>query len=167
MKRERYAPLVPSVLLGVSYGGFGGGLGSDITNSDGRFDADAMAYWEVRNLGFGERAARNQTSSVVRQAQWRNVALMDTVAREVVDAHMQVIKRRERIETCRLGVVAARRSFDLNLDRIRNAQGLPIEVLQSIQALRVAQRTFLNAVVDYNQSQFQLCHATGWFIEGA
>lgn len=167
MKRERYAPLVPSVLLGVSYGGFGGGLGSDITNSDGRFDADAMAYWEVRNLGFGERAARNQTSSVVRQAQWRNVALMDTVAREVVDAHMQVIKRRERIETCRLGVVAARRSFELNLDRIRNAQGLPIEVLQSIQALRVAQRTFLNAVVDYNQSQFQLCHATGWFIEGA
>lgn len=164
MKRERYAPLIPSVLLGVSYGGFGGGFGSDITNSNGRLDADAMAYWEVRNLGFGEKAAREQTSSAVRQAQWRNVSLMDTVAREVVDAHTQVIKRRERIEICRLGVVAAKRSFDLNLDRIRNAQGLPIEVLQSIQALRVAQRTFLNAVVDYNQSQFQLCHATGWFL---
>ncbi len=50
LKRERYAPLVPSVLLGTSYGGFGGGSGSRIGNFDDRLDFDASAFWEIRNL---------------------------------------------------------------------------------------------------------------------
>ena len=63
LRREKFAPLVPSVLLGMSYGGMGGGLGSSIVNSSDRWDADAVAFWEVRNLGLGERAARNESSS--------------------------------------------------------------------------------------------------------
>lgn len=165
LRREKYAPLVPSVLLGMSYGGMGGGLGSNIINSGDRWDADAVAYWEIRNLGFGERAARDETSSVVRQAQMRELALLDRVAREVTEAHAQVTQRQKRIEAARKGIVAAEQSYSLNQTRIENAQGLPIEVLQAIQALATARRNYLAAVVDYNISQFELCRAIGWFTE--
>ncbi|MBI1346268.1 TolC family protein [bacterium] len=165
LRREKYAPLVPSVLLGMSYGGMGGGLGSSIVNSNDRWDADAVAYWEIRNLGFGERAARDETSSMQRQAQMREVAIMDRVASEVAEAHAQVTKRQQRIELTRRGVEAAQKSYALNVQRIENAQGLPIETLQSIQALATAQRAYLNAVVDYNVAQFELSRAIGWFVE--
>ena len=165
LNREIYAPLIPSVLLGMSYGGMGGGLGNNITNSSQRWDADAVAYWELRNLGFGDRAARAETASSARQAQLREVAQLDRVAREVVEAHTQVIQRQKRLELTQKGIAAAERSYVLNRQRIDDAQGLPIEVLQSIQALANAQRAYLNAVIDYNIAQFELSRATGWFVE--
>ena len=166
MKREKLAPLIPSVLLGVSYGGMGGSVGSSIRNTDDRLDADAVAYWEIRNLGYGERAARDEASSLVRQAQWRQVALLDRIAREVSEAHSQASQRERRVERARAAIQAAEKSYALNLQRIENVQGLPIEVLQAIQALATSRQTYLNAVIDYNIAQFQLCRAIGWF-EGA
>jgi outer membrane protein TolC len=166
LRRERYAPLVPSVLLGMSYGGLGGGLGSSIINTDDRWDADAVAYWEIRNLGFGDRAARAESASVARQAQHREIAVLDRIAREVTEAHTQVVQRRQRTELARNGIVAAERSYDLNLQRIQNAQGLPIEALQAIAALAIARQSYLNAVIDYNIAQFELSRAIGWFVNG-
>lgn len=164
LRREQYAPLVPSVLLGLSYGAMGGGLGSQITNTGDRWDADAIAYWELRNLGFGEQAARRETASQARQARMRKVAILDQVAREVVEAHARVNQRRGRIAIAEEGIAAAEKSYRLNWERIENAQGLPIEVLQSVQALATARRTYLDAVIDYNVAQFQLCHATGMLV---
>ncbi len=163
LNREKYAPLVPSVLLGLSYGGMGGGLGSSITNTRDRWDADALAYWEIRNIGVGEMAARNEMSSVIRQAQHREVAVMDQVAREVAEAHVQVLERERRISVAKQGILAAERSFRLNEERIENAQGLPIESLQAVQALAAARLSYLNAVTDYNIAQFELTRAIGWF----
>jgi outer membrane protein TolC len=162
--REKYAPLVPSVLLGLSYGGLGGGLGSTISNTGDRWDADAVAYWELRNLGAGDKAAQCEAASSSRQAQLRQVAMLDRVAREISEAHAQVIQRQKRIRLAQSGITAAEKSYDLNQQRIENAQGLPIETLQAIQALATARRAYLNAVVDYNIAQFELCRATGWFI---
>lgn len=167
MNREKYAPLIPSVLLGMSYGGMGGGLGTSIVNSNQRFDADAVAYWEIRNLGLGDSAARGEAASIARQTQLKEVAVLDRVAREVTEAHAQVSQRKKRLETARKGIIAAERSYQLNLQRIENAQGLPIEVLQSIQALATARRAYLNAVVDYNIAQFELCRSTGWFVDAS
>ena len=49
-RRQKFAPFVPSVLLGFSTGGFGGGLGNTLENVDGRYDFDALVSW-VYNLG--------------------------------------------------------------------------------------------------------------------
>ena len=155
------------MLLGVSYGGFGGGLGSTITNTADRFDGDAVAYWEVRNLGFGEQSIRSEAASRLRQAQWREVVVMDRIAQEVVESHGQVQSRRQRIEFAKSGIEAAQRSYDLNLQRIENAKGLPIEALQAVQALAQARRDYLNAVIDHNVAQMRLCRATGWFEESS
>lgn len=161
LQRERYAPLIPSVLLGVSYGGFGAGLGGDIDGYADRFDADAVAWWELRNLGYGETAARREMDSRIGQAKLQQVSLLDQIAREVVEAHAQVELRRRQIDTAREAVTIARSSYAKNLDRIQNGQGLPLEALQAIQALGQAQREYLRAVTDYNLSQFSLTRALG------
>lgn len=162
LRREKFAPLVPSLLLGASYGGFGGGVGDTIVDVDHRADFDAVAVWQVRNLGFGEMAARQSASARVEQARLRRVQLLDQVAREVAEASAKVRTRRDRVAVAQTGVESARASLERNFNRISQGQGLPIEVLQAIQALDATQRDWVDATVDYNVAQFQLHRATGW-----
>lgn len=165
LRREQFAPLVPSVLLGLSYGGNAGGLGGDVTNFGDRLDLDAAAYWEVRNLGFGEQALRSEARSRVEQARWQQVQVMDQVAAEVAEAYAQVTARGEQIELAERGIQAAADSYRRNSERIRDGQGLPIETLQSIQALDQAQRNYVRTVADYNRAQFRLHRALGCPIQ--
>lgn len=60
---------------------------------------------------------------------------------------------------------AAQDSFRRNWERIENGQGLPIEVLQSIQALTSAQREYVRSVADYNVAQFTLHRSLGWPVD--
>lgn len=164
LRREQNAPWLPSVILGVSQGAFAGGVGGNLRDGGDRFDLDAVAWWEVRNLGLGERAARDNARAQVQQARMREVETMDLVAREIVEAHSRVSARRRQIAVAERGIDAAQQSYERNLKRIRNGQGLPIETLQSIQALDAARRDYLRAVADFNQAQFQLQRALGWPI---
>jgi outer membrane protein TolC len=156
---------VPSVLLGLSYGGNGGGLGDDISNYGDRMDFDAVAYWELRNLGYGEQAARNQARAALEQARWKQVQVMDQVASDVAEAYAQVVSRREQFELARAGISAARDSHRRNSERTQEGVGLPIEALQSIQALDAAQRQYVRSVADYNRAQFRLQRALGWPVQ--
>ena len=165
LNRERYAPLIPSVLLGVSYGGLSGGLGSNLQNGGDRLDADAVAYWELRQLGFGEQAARREASARIVQNRTKQIALMDQIAREIVESHAQAQSRWLQIQTAEEAVSAAQDSFDRNWARIENGQGLPIEALQSIQALTNAQREYTRSVADYNVAQFTLHRSLGWPVD--
>ena len=162
LRREEFAPLIPSVLLGVGYGGFGGGTGGNLTRFNNSFDSVVGAFWEIRNLGFGERAIRCEAQSRIRQAEKKEIAVLDQIAREVVEAHAQVQTRKSKISIAEEGVKSATASYERNLERIRNVQGLPIEVLQSIQALTAARRQYLRAVITYDEAQFRLHRALGW-----
>ncbi|MCA9053527.1 MAG: TolC family protein, partial [Planctomycetaceae bacterium] len=162
LKREKYAPLVPSVLMGVSYDGFGGGNGSTISSFHDRADFDAMALWEIRNLGFGERAARQTVGSQLEQVKFQQLRLMDRIAREVAEAVAQCQSRQQQIQIAEQAIATAEASYERNTSRIHQGQGLPIEALQSIQALAAARREYLSAVMDYNEAQFRLQRALGW-----
>jgi outer membrane protein TolC len=162
LRREQYAPLVPSILLGISEGGFGGGRGGDIGTFHDRFDVDAMAVWQIRNLGLGDVAAREEAGARLRQARQRDVGVMNRVAREVVEAHAQVQARQGQIVRAEQGFKTATDSYHRNLKRIRNGQGLPLEVLQAMQALDQAQSEYLRATADYSEAQFRLYRALGW-----
>ncbi|MBI2825647.1 MAG: TolC family protein [Planctomycetia bacterium] len=161
LKQERYASTLPTIVMGTSYTGFGGDMGRQISNFGDRFDADIIAFWNVRNLGKGERAERDVARSDVRQADIRRVAVMDRIGREVAEASVRVHARRQQIELAKVGLRAARDSLRLNFERIKAAQGLPIEVLQSIQALALAEQEYLRTVIDYNAAQFSLHWALG------
>jgi outer membrane protein TolC len=166
-RREKYAPFVPSVLLGFSTGGFGGGKGNNLDNIDGRYDIDALMSWELRNLGFGEQAARRTMSARVQLSKFEQLQLMDQVAFEVSEAYSQVQFRRDQIAISERAIRSADESYERNTSRIREGQGLPLEVLQSVQALETAQRTYLRAVIDYNQAQLRLQWALGWPVDAA
>jgi outer membrane protein TolC len=87
---------------------------------------------------------------------------MDLVAREVTEASAQVRCRRDQIAIAEQGVSVAGQSYRLNSERIEQAQGLPIEALQSIQALDQARHEYLRSVIDYNAAQLTLLRAIGW-----
>lgn len=161
-RREKFAPFVPSVLLGFSDGGFGGGIGTTLKNFDGRYDFDAIVAWEVRNLGFGEKAARREQSARVQQAQFDKIRVMDQVVFEVNEAWAQIGFRSQQISLTQEAIAAAEDSHRRNLERIRDGEGLPIEVLQSAQSLELAQRAYLRAIIDYNQAQLRLSWALGF-----
>ena len=167
LKREQYAPLLPSVLLGMSYGGFGGGLGDNIGNFDDRFDVDVSAVWELRNFGRGDVAAQEIAQAQIEQARYREIETMDRISREIVESRSQTRSRHRQIKTAQSAVKAAQQSYARNRQRINEGQGLPIEFLQSLQALDQAQREYLRSVTDYNVAQFRLHHALGWPSDAA
>jgi outer membrane protein TolC len=148
--------------LGTSYGAMGAGFSGSMAPTTARLDLDAVAYWQLRGLGLGDRAAQDDAQSVVRQAQLRQVALMDQVAREITEAYSQSQARKQQIAIAREGVRAAVNSHRRNLERIEQAKGLPIEVLQSVQALALARREYLRTLIDYDLAQFSLYRALGW-----
>jgi outer membrane protein TolC len=167
LQREKWAPLIPSILLGVSYGGLTGGLNGDFKNEGDRLDADAAAWWEIRQFGVGEHSARREMQARITQTRMQQVSLMDQIAREVVEAHARAGERFKRIETSRAAAAAAVESWQKNSERIRNGQGLPLEVLQSLQALNLARRETVEAITDFNEAQFALHRALGWPIEAS
>lgn len=167
LQREQYAPLLPSVLLGLSYGGFGGGNGGTVADFNDRLDFDATAVWEIRNFGRGELAARNAAAARVEQARFQQIQILDRISREIVEARMQVRSRERQIVTAKSAIAAAQQSYQRNRQRINEGQGLPIEFLQSLQALDQAQREYLRSVADYNIAQFRLHHSLGWPADAA
>lgn len=161
-RRERYSPLLPHVGAGVSWGGFGGGVGDTVRHYKDRLDLDLWAYWEVRNLGFGERAARDAAHSRVHQTQHRYTRITNRVRREVIESLAELRSAIEQLRQAKTAKTSAEASLKRNFQRIREGQGLPLEVLQSIRALNAANGELLNAYVAHNRAQFQLHHALGW-----
>lgn len=167
LNRERQSPLIPSVMLSASYGGLAGGLGSDLRGAGDRLDADAMAFWELRQLGLGEQAVQRESRARISQARARQLQMMDRVAREVTESYLQVASGKKQMETAMQAVDSAELSYQRNLERIQNGQGLPLEALQSLQALAAARREYARSIADYNIAQLKLQRAAGFRAEGA
>ena len=99
----------------------------------------------------------DNADSNVRQARVGQIAVMDQIARETTEASAKSQARRRQIEIAQAGVAAAVLSHRRNLDRIQAAKGLPIEALQSVQALANAQREYLRTLVDYDIRNSRCC----------
>jgi len=165
LRQEQLRAYLPELNLGVSAGGYGGGEGSHFGNFSDRSDVTIGAFWSWRNLGAGEDAARKIESARVRQAELSARRLADEIARQVVVAYHRLQERRLQVEAAHASLQAARKSLELNLRRIRGAEGLPIEALDALRALARAQNDYLAAVAAYNRAQFELAWATGQPLE--
>ena len=58
-------------------------------------------------------------------------------------------------------VPAGVRALTLDFQRIKNREGLPIELLESFKLLNQARFDYLDAIVGYNQAQLDLFVALG------
>ena len=159
--QEMLRPWLPKLQAGLSAGGFGGGRDSEFSNLDSRVDIDALAIWELRNLGFGNAAMLAERESQHRQESLTMESFQDQVAAEVVQARARVEHRRLQIDTATAQLKAAQAALPLNFDGIEGHVLRPIEAQQAISDLANARRRHLDAIVGYNEAQFALLRAVG------
>jgi outer membrane protein TolC len=169
-------PFSPTVFLGFSAGGFGGG--SDVasqpvtslpfgrgqarfTTLDDRADLDVMAYWTLQNLGVGNKAQIHIAHSRLSSADLELLVTLDRVRCEVAGAYARTHARFAQIRTCELAITSGMKAFEEDMERIRAAEGLPLEVIDSLRLLARAREKYLHAILDYNQAQFQLYVSLG------
>ena len=94
-------------------------------------------------------------------AEYQWVAMLDRVRAEVAEAYARTHARYAQIGTTEQAVRTGTDGFREDLDRIRGAVGLPIEVLNNLNLLARARMEYLDSIVDYNEAQFQLFVALG------
>ncbi len=166
LKQARLRPLIPSLALQYSGGGFGGGVNGFFGNFGARSDAAVNLYWEVQNLGMADRAIARSRAAQQRAALLEQMKVQDRVAADVVRADKSLLASARAMREAGRSVPEAVSSLSLNLTNIRRGAGLPgatrpIEVLQPIQALAQARADYLDAVLGYNRAQYRLFHALG------
>ena len=162
-------PFSPTVILGFSAGGFGGGsnLVADAGTAprfgdlDGRTDFDAAVFLTFRNLGVGNVALTRVADSRVKQLRFRELETLNGVRAEVAEAHARVAARALQIDAAEAAVRASGDAYREDLTRIRGGQGLPLEVVDSLRLLTRSRYDYLDGIVDYNRAQVQLWVALG------
>ncbi len=160
-KLEKWRPLVPNLFLGTSAGGFGGGPNGFFGDFEGRNDFDALAVWEVKNLGLGNRALKQQRASQQRQQVLAFQQISDRVATDIAKAYHQADLSAKQVEETRAQVQAAAEALPLNFRGIRGGELRVIEAQQAIKQLVDARQLYLKAVIENNQAQLQLLRAIG------
>ncbi|AMV25352.1 Outer membrane efflux protein [Gemmata sp. SH-PL17] len=164
VRQEHVRPWLPTLSVGYSYGGSGGGSNlatSDFSPIRGRSDFDVLAVWSVQNLGFGNRA-RVRGADAALGARIAGYDLMtNQIRREVSEALANARAASTQIKTAEEALVIAEEGFKLEMERIKQAQGRPIEIIDSFRQLLESRQELLRAVVAFNVAQFRLFVAIG------
>jgi len=161
IRQEQWRPWLPYLHLGYAGAGFGGGRNDDLQNFGSRGDFDALAIWQVRNSGFGNRALQQERASQHRQAHLQYEWIRDQVIAEVTQAYSRARYRKEQMDFAQQQVAAAADALPLNLKGIRDRVIRPIEAQQAIAGLAAARSLYLASVVDFNRAQLELIRALG------
>ncbi len=160
-RQERARPFLPYLQLAGSVGSFGGGAGSTIENQSTRDDMVAAMIWEFKNLGIGNYLINRRSRSEWRESQIKIERLQNRVIAEIVASAGDSASYRRQINAAEEGLNAANQSYALNVERIRDAEGIPLELVQAIQARTSSQNRLTEAICNYNRSQYRLLHAIG------
>ena len=160
LQRECWRPLLPNVQLGASGGMFGGGPSTQFSEA-ARGDLEVIAVWQMENMGYGNRFAKQQAASRVRQSHHQVQSARDQVVEDITIAFNNVQSYRNQMEIAEQAVQTALEAFDLYRQRIHGGEGSPIDTLRAAQAHIDALNAYTRAVSMYNKSQFQLIRAVG------
>jgi outer membrane protein TolC len=120
-----------------------------------------IAVWNVQNLGLGNRARVRAADAAVGQAVAGYDAALNQVRREVAAAQADAQSAGRQIGVARAALADAEEGYRLERERVRRAEGLPIEVLDSFRQLLDARQELLLAVVAFDVAQFRLFVAVG------
>lgn len=179
LRQERLRPLIPSVLLSgngtpdflFNGGIFGTGSGSSMNQYAGRADVGVQVYWQLDNLGFGNRARVRERRGQEQLSLIELFRIQDLVAAQVAQAHARLLSAQVRAAQAEAGLKKGLRSFEGNLkgmsETVRFGDVLqlvnrPQEVVAALQQLQGAYDNYFTTNADYNRSQFRLFHALGY-----
>jgi len=153
---ERYGLFIPKVSLNYSSGDFGGAPGSSVGDLRHRKDLTLMLYWQLDQLGFGNRGRIQEKQAQLRRVEFEKQRAQANIVAEVREGYAHVLSLREQMDLTSMAGERAQRAYDLNLERIYENQGLPLEVLQAMQALADVQLMNLESLVGYSLAQVRL-----------
>ncbi len=186
LRQERMRPLIPIVVLGGdaapaapdSYlmgGVFGSNLNGNGNPWAGRNDLNLQVVWELRNLGFGNRALVRERESERDQAVVESLQVQDRIAAEVATAQAQLESAAARVGKAETGLRKAQINFAGNLKGLSETSRFgdvlvlvnrPQEIVAALQQLAHAYDNYFLSANDYNRSQFRLFRALGYAAEG-
>ncbi len=163
-RQEIGRPLLPSLWLGFSGGGFGGG--SNLTPPTlgrfaGRTDFDVQLYWTLMNFGAGNLALIKQRDAQLGEAVAVRQRTINRARAEVSQALADSRAAYHKISIARAELVSSDKGFREDFLRSRDNLGKPIEVINSLHLLAEARIHLINALVEFDQSQFRLWVALG------
>jgi outer membrane protein TolC len=156
IRQEKLRPFVPSVLLrgastpvtGTLAGGlFGGGINDNMSNFGARLDVDVQVLWELKELGFGNRALVRQREAENEVAVLEQFRTQDRIAREVAQAYAQAKSAAARLTDAEAELKDAIESADKNVEGLSQTKSIgnvvipivrPQEAVASFQALAQA-----------------------------
>ncbi len=164
LEGARALPFSPTILIGYSSGGFGGG--SNLVRPvfggfGGRSDVDFMAYWTLQNMGVGNAALINVARARLGLTRYEEIAVLDAVRAEVAEAYAKTHARYARIGTSELAVRSGTEGFREDLIRIQHSVAPAIETVDSLDLLARARYAYLDSIIDYDRAQFELFVALG------
>lgn len=175
----RVLPFSPTVFIGLSYGGEGGGSNlvnenpkqpnaSPFARNEPRFDNvkerldfDAVVFWALENMAVGNRARIDAARARLGIAQFQFLEQLNRVRAEVANAYARIHARFAQIGVAEDAVRNAMDTFDADFRGVRGGVARPIELLEALRLLARARATYLNSIVDYNQAQLELYVALG------
>ncbi len=164
VRQEQVRPFLPTLSVGYSGGSFGGGSNLAPPPFDrfaGRSDFDVFAFWTLRNLGVGNAATQRTRRAELGQAIAEQGRTINQIRQEVADAYAASAARRRQIDVTARQVAVALNGMREELNRIQGGEGLPIEVLNSLELLVGAQQDSILAITEYDQAQFRLFVSLG------
>jgi outer membrane protein TolC len=163
VKQEIMRPWLPTVSVGFSGGGFGGGsnrqdlnVSSFYQTTAARTDFDVFAFWQLQNMGAGNRSLQQERAAERDEAVQYRALTLNVIRREVSEAFADMQSARRRLHVSQVQVAAANSAADHDLQRIRAGEGLPIEVCNSLDLLKRARLDVIDAAIAFNIAQFRL-----------
>ncbi len=182
LRQERMRPLIPSLVVlgdavpaapgGYLMGGvFGSGVNGQGNSWVGRNDASAQLLWEMRNLGFGNRALIRERAAQQQQSLLELYRIQDFVAAETARAHAQLQSAVVRVGKAETGVKEAQINFAGNVKGLSETTRFgdllvlvkrPQEAVAALQQLARAYDNYFTSANDYNRAQFRLYRALGY-----
>jgi outer membrane protein TolC len=166
VKQAQREPFIPKVTVQNQTGSFGGGLNDDLSRFGARNALSVQLFWEVRNLGFGNRAGVAERRAAADQARYQLAEAQARAAAEVVEAAQTAAAKFEAIAPAEEAVKEATEMYRINKSGTQNVVGAnnlfdALRPLQAIQALNTARQNYLGAIMDHNRAQLRLLAATG------
>jgi outer membrane protein TolC len=164
LRKEKVRPLLPTLAIGYSAGGFGGGgnqADTQFGHFSGRSDFDVAAFWTLDGFGFGNLAAQRRVQAKVGEANAERLRTIDAIGQEVAEAFALVAARRRELDIARRRTQTSLGAFQQDMKRAKNLEGRAIEVLDSAKLLNTARQDVIGALIGYNQAQLQLFVALG------
>jgi outer membrane protein TolC len=167
VRRAEKEPRLPKVGLYNSTDGFGGGINGFVGQFSSRNVLSLQLYWEVKNLGFGNRADVAEQRAGVDQAAFLLADTQARIAADIVEAAQIAAARFESLEIAEKAVKEALEVYRISRESVSNlvdARNLfdALRPLVAIQSLSQARLQYLAAIADYNRAQYRLFQAIGY-----